>query len=75
MTDFTDEDLRDAERFLEQSIVDSYGPATKRQPASNNASMVGHPCPFYLWGFRARPADLPPPDAGRPVIWTLGREA
>jgi len=73
--DFTDDDLRDAERFLENSIMESYGPAMKRQPASNNASLVGHPCAYYLWAIRARHEDMPSPDDGLPGIWTLGREA
>jgi CRISPR/Cas system-associated exonuclease Cas4 (RecB family) len=75
MTEFTDEDLREAERFLETSIMASYGPALKRQPASNNASMCGHPCAFYLWSLRARHEDLPSPDDGLPGIWAIGREA
>lgn len=75
MNDFTDDNLRDAERFLEGSIVASYGPATKHQPASNNASRCGHPCAYYLWAIRARHEDLPSPDDGLPGIWTLGREA
>jgi len=75
MPDFTDEDLRAAEKELEDSIVASYGPAEKWQPKSNNASKCGHPCPFYLWAARARHEDMPSPDAGMPGVWTLGREA
>jgi hypothetical protein len=73
--EWTDEDLRAAERELEESIVASYGPAEKWQPKSNNASRCGHPCAYYLWSARARVDDLPGPDEGMPGIWSLGREA
>ena len=75
MTDFTDEQLKEAEHYLEDSMVESYGPPSKYQPASNNASRCGHPCAFYLWAIRARHEDIPAPDSGMPGIWTLGREA
>jgi hypothetical protein len=75
MMTFSDADLKDAARFLEESIVRSYGEPTKRRPASNNASMCGHPCPYYLWALRARNEDIPPPDPGMPGVWKLGREA
>ena len=75
MTEFTDDQLREAESFLEDSIVASYGEPTKHQPASNNASKCGHPCAYYLWAIRARHEDIPSPDAGLPGIWKLGREA
>lgn len=74
MTEFTDAELREAERYLEDSIVQSYGAPTKYQPSSNNAAKCGHPCAYYLWAVRARHEDLPAPDAGMPGVWALGRE-
>jgi len=73
-TEFTDEDLRAAERFLEESVQASYGEPRKYQPQSNNASKCGHPCAWYLWAVRARHEDLPTPDPGMPGLWAIGRE-
>lgn len=75
MPEFTDDMLREAEGVLEDSIIASYGVPTKYQPQSNNASQIGHECPFYLWAIRARHEDMPTPGAWLPGIWELGREA
>jgi len=74
MSDFTDEQLREAERFLEESIIASYGEPRKHQPQSNNASRAGHPCAWHLWAIRARSEDVPTPDRGMPGLWAIGRE-
>ena len=62
-------------RALEESVQDSYGHPTKYQPRSNNASKVGHPCPFYLWAVRARWEEMPTTDPGLMGVFKIGREA
>ena len=68
-------DLATEARRLEESIRHSWGPPTKWQPKSNNASKAGHPCPFFLWAARARWEDLPAPDVGLMGVFAMGREA
>lgn len=69
----TREDLIAEAQEMKRRVDATYGPAERWVPQSNAASLAAHPCAFYLWAIRSRPADLPDPWEGLPRIFEEGK--
>lgn len=74
MSELTRDQLTETAGEMRDRIKAAWGAPERWVPQSNPASLVGHPCPFFLWSLRARPNDLPEPWDGLPGIFKLGKE-